>query len=338
VVDAVSVGNGIHLAFLEVTLIVVALFSLDGARMNSLTASTTKLGFIGLGGMGSRIAARLLAAGYEVSTFDQNPAKKDALKTKGARACESVAELTRSVDVVLSCLTDDQAVRDVYWGAGGVLESAKPEIVVIEMSTILPVTSRELASKASQAGVQAMDVAISGSTPAAEQGTLTLLAGGNPDIFEASQPIFQAIAAKYFHLGPSGAGTTMKMVVNAILGIGMQAIAEAAAMGENAGLSREILLQVLSQTAVIAPAHVGKLSRVARGDYSPQFPLPLMNKDFRLILRLAGDVGAKMPATMAAFQVNTETLQMYGDLDFSAVLEYMEQASARLVSSQFVTR
>jgi len=306
--------------------------------MNSLTASTTKLGFIGLGGMGSRIAARLLAAGYEVSTFDQNPAKKDALKTKGARACESVAELTRSVDVVLSCLTDDQAVRDVYLGAGGVLESAKPEIVVIEMSTILPVTSRELASKASQAGVQAMDVAISGSTPAAEQGTLTLLAGGNPDIFEASQPIFQAIAAKYFHLGPSGAGTTMKMVVNAILGIGMQAIAEAAAMGENAGLSREILLQVLSQTAVIAPAHVGKLSRVARGDYSPQFPLPLMNKDFRLILRLAGDVGAKMPATMAAFQVNTETLQMYGDLDFSAVLEYMGQASARLVSSQFVTR
>jgi 3-hydroxyisobutyrate dehydrogenase-like beta-hydroxyacid dehydrogenase len=288
--------------------------------------------------MGSRIAARLLAAGYEVSTFDQNPAKRDALKAKGARASESVLELTRSVDVVLSCLTDDQAVGDVYFGAGGVLENAKPETVVIEMSTILPETSRELASKASQVGVQAMDVAISGSTPAAEQGTLTLLAGGNPDVFEASQPIFQAIAAKYFHMGPSGAGTTMKMVVNAILGIGMQAIAEASALGEKSGLSREILLQVLAQTAVIAPAHVGKLSRAARGDYSPQFPLPLMNKDFRLILELAGEVGAKMPATSAAFQVNTETLQMYGDLDFSAVLKYMEQASAKLASSQFATR
>jgi 3-hydroxyisobutyrate dehydrogenase-like beta-hydroxyacid dehydrogenase len=288
--------------------------------------------------MGSRIAARLLAAGYEVSTFDQNPAKRDALKAKGARASESVLELTRSVDVVLSCLTDDQAVGDVYFGAGGVLENAKPETVVIEMSTILPETSRELASKASQVGVQAMDVAISGSTPAAEQGTLTLLAGGNPDVFEASQPVFQAIAAKYFHMGPSGAGTTMKMVVNAILGIGMQAIAEASALGEKSGLSREILLQVLAQTAVIAPAHVGKLSRAARGDYSPQFPLPLMNKDFRLILELAGEVGAKMPATSAAFQVNTETLQMYGDLDFSAVLKYMEQASAKLASSQFATR
>jgi len=306
--------------------------------MNTFTANTTRLGYIGLGGMGSRIAARLLAAGYEVSTFDQNPAKRDALKAKGARASESVLELTRSVDVVLSCLTDDQAVGDVYFGAGGVLENAKPETVVIEMSTILPETSRELASKASQVGVQAMDVAISGSTPAAEQGTLTLLAGGNPDVFEASQPIFQAIAAKYFHMGPSGAGTTMKMVVNAILGIGMQAIAEASALGEKSGLSREILLQVLAQTAVIAPAHVGKLSRAARGDFSPQFPLPLMNKDFRLILGLAGEVGAKMPATSAAFQVNTETLQMYGDLDFSAVLKYMEQASAKLASSQFATR
>ena len=305
--------------------------------MNSFTVNTTKLGFIGLGSMGSRVAVRLLAAGYEVSVFARNPSKRAALQAKGATACKSLAELARSVHAVLSCLTDDQAVRDVYFGADGVLANAKPGQVVIEMSTILPATSRELASKASQAGVQALDVAISGSTPAAEQGTITLLAGGNPDVFEASLPIFQAIAAKYFHLGPSGAGTTMKMVVNAILGIGMQAIAEAAAMGEKAGLSHEILLQVLSQTAVIAPAHQGKLSRAARGDYSPQFPLQLMNKDFRLILQLAGEVKAMMPATSAAFQVNTETLGMHGDLDFSAVMEYMEQTSAKQTSSRFTT-
>jgi 3-hydroxyisobutyrate dehydrogenase len=306
--------------------------------MNSFAANTTKLGFIGLGGMGSRIAARLLAAGYEVSVFARNPAKRAALQAKGAMVCGSVAELARSVHVVLSCLTDDQAVRDVYFGEGGVLENAKPGTVVIEMSTILPATSRELASKAAQAGVQALDVAISGSTPAAEQGTVTLLAGGNPDVFQASVPVFQAIAAKYFHLGPSGAGTTMKMVVNAILGIGMQAIAEAAAMGEKAGLSREILLQVLSRMAVIAPAYQGKFPRAVRRDYSPQFPLPLMNKDFRLILQLAGELGAAMPATSAAFQVNTEALAERSDLDFSAVLEYMEQASAKLASSQFATQ
>jgi 3-hydroxyisobutyrate dehydrogenase-like beta-hydroxyacid dehydrogenase len=306
--------------------------------MNSFTTNGTKLGFIGLGSMGSRIAARLLAAGFQVSVFARNPAKRDAFKAKGATAYESVAELARSVHVILSCLTDDQAVRDVYLDADGVIENAKPGTVVIEMSTILPATSRELAGKASRAGVQVLDVAISGSTPAAEQGTVTLLAGGNPDVFQASLPIFQAVAAKYFHLGPSGAGTTMKMVVNAILGAEMQAIAEAAAMGEKAGLSREILLQVLSQTAVIAPAHLGKLSRAARGDYSAQFPLPLMNKDFRLILQLAGEVHAAMPATSAAFQVNTEALGRYGDLDFSAVMEYMEQVSAKNDSSLSTTR
>ena len=302
--------------------------------MNSFSANTTKLGFIGLGGMGTRIAARLLAAGYDVSVFDRNPAKRDALKAKGARAAESLAELAGSVHVVLSCLTNDQSVRDVYFGGDGVLENIRPETVVIEMSTILPATSRELASKGVQAGVQVLDVAISGSTPAAEQGTVTLLAGGNPDVFQASLPIFQAIAAKYFHLGPSGAGTTMKMVVNAILGVEMQVIAEAAALGEKAGLSREILLQVLAQTAVIAPAHVGKLARAARGEYAPQFPLALMNKDFRLILRLADEVGAMMPTTAAAFQVSTETLATHGDSDFSAVMEHMGQVSTKKASRQ----
>ena len=297
--------------------------------MKSFTANTTRLGYIGLGGMGSRIAGRLLTAGYEVSVFDQIPAKTDALKAKGAKATESIAALSRSIDVVLSCLTDDQAVRNVYFGESGVLANLKPGSVVIEMSTILPATSREVASKGLQAGIEVLDVAISGSTPAAEQGTLTLLAGGSPDVFQASEPVFKAIAAKYFHLGPSGAGTTMKMVVNAMLGIGMQAIAEAAAMGEKAGLSRDILLKVLSQTALIAPAYQGKFPRMAQRDYSPQFPLPLMNKDFRLILQLAGEVGAAMPATSAAFEVNAATLGKHADLDFSAVVEYMEEASTK---------
>jgi 3-hydroxyisobutyrate dehydrogenase-like beta-hydroxyacid dehydrogenase len=197
------------------------------------------------------------------------------------------------------------------------------------MSTVSPATSRELANKASDLGVQMLDVAISGSTPAAEAGTLFLLAGGDPDFFQAARPIFQAIASKYFHLGPSGAGTTMKLVVNAILGIGMQAIAEAAALGERAGLSRDVLLEVLAQTAVVAPAHAGKLSRAARGDYSPQFPLPLMNKDFSLILQLAAGVDAVMPATSAAFQINSEAMAADADQDFSVVMKIMEHRTAK---------
>jgi 3-hydroxyisobutyrate dehydrogenase-like beta-hydroxyacid dehydrogenase len=304
--------------------------------MNSFEPSTTKLGFIGLGNMGSRIAARLLAAGYSVSVYDRNKAKSEGFKAKSASPSESVAALAKSVDVVLSCLTDDQSVRDAYLGSAGVLANAKTGLVILEMSTVLPATSRELALKGSDAGMQVLDVAISGSTPAAEQGTVTLLAGGNPNVFEQALPIFKSIAAKYFHLGPNGAGTTMKLVVNTILGIGMQAIAEAAALGEKSGLSRDVLLQVLAQTAVIAPAHAGKLSRSVHNDYGPQFPLPLMNKDFRLILQLADDVHAVMPATTASFKVNSEALTVYADRDFSVVMKQMEDMSSGEVAKKSV--
>jgi 3-hydroxyisobutyrate dehydrogenase-like beta-hydroxyacid dehydrogenase len=302
--------------------------------MHAFEPSTTKLAFIGLGNMGSRVAKRLLAAGYAVSVFDRDRSKSEAHKQNGATPVDSVAELAKSVNVFLSCLTDDQAVRDIYYGPAGVLANAPAGLVILEMSTVSPATSRELANKASDLGVQMLDVAISGSTPAAEAGTLLLLAGGNPDFFQAARPIFQAIASNYFHLGPSGAGTTMKLVVNAILGIGMQTIAEAAALGEKAGLSRDVLLEVLAQTAVVAPAHAGKLARAARGDYSPQFPLPLMNKDFRLILQLAADVDAVMPATSAAFEINTEAMAAYADQDFSVVMKIMEHRTAKAPAVQ----
>ena len=117
----------------------------------------------------------------------------------------------------------------------------------------------------------------------------------------------------------------MKLVVNTLLGIGMQAIAEAVALGEKAGLDRHRLLDVLSQTAVVAPAHVGKLQRAMTGDYSPQFPLRLMNKDLGLILHLAAAVGAQMPATHAAFEVNSAQLTQANEQDFSAVIQQMEK-------------
>src|SRR6266436_2750646 len=125
--------------------------------------------------------------------------------------------------------------------------------------------------------------------------------------------------------GPSGSGATMKLVVNTLLGIGMQAIAEAVALGEKAGLDRHRLLEVLSQTAVVAPAHAGKLQRAMNGDYSPQFPLRLMNKDFGLILNLAAAVGARMPATAAAFEVNARQSEQGNEQDFSAVILRMEK-------------
>jgi 3-hydroxyisobutyrate dehydrogenase len=292
--------------------------------MKSLTADQVKVGFIGLGNMGSRMAQRLLDHGYHLEVYDRDPAKAEAIAAKGGVVAKNILELARSVDVLLSCLTNDEAVQSVYAGVEGFFAGARAGTVVLEMSTISPESSRELHKLGAKSGIEVMDVAISGSTPAAEKGILTLLAGGNRELFRAAKPIFELLAKQYFLLGGPGSGTAMKLVVNTLLGVGMQAIAEAVVLGEKAGLDRKQLLDVLSQTAVIAPAHVGKLARIAINDYTPQFPLRLMNKDFTLILKAAAEARIPMPATEAAFHVNSEELAGGEEVDFSAVLRRME--------------
>jgi 3-hydroxyisobutyrate dehydrogenase-like beta-hydroxyacid dehydrogenase len=295
--------------------------------MKRLTADHAKLGFIGLGNMGSRIAQRLLDHGYHLVVYDMDITKAEAIAAQRDIAAKNILDLARTADVILSCLTNDEAVRSVYTGSEGVFAGARPGTVVLEMSTISPENSRELHRLGAGGDIEVLDVAISGSTPAAEQGILTLLVGGNPELFHAAEPIFQAVAKQYFLLGDSGSGTAMKLVVNTLLGVGMQAIAEAVVLGEKTGLARGRLLEVLSQTAVIAPAHVGKLARAALNDYRPQFPLRLMNKDFQLILKAAAQEHVPMPVTEAAFRVNSDELAHNDEEDFSAVLRRMEEVA-----------
>jgi 3-hydroxyisobutyrate dehydrogenase len=293
--------------------------------MEAMTAGKSKLGFVGIGYMGRPIARRLLESGFKVTAYDRDRNKAKELVRYGASVAESVSQLAAGCDVILSCLPSDEAVLDLYRGSNGALADTSPGSVIIDMSTVYPETSRELSRLGSERGIKVLDVTISGSVPAAEQGILTLFGGGDQECFAAAQSIFRAIAQKYFYVGPSGSGATMKLVVNTLLGTGMQAIAEAVALGEKAGLDRHRLLDVLSETAVVAPAHLGKLQRAMNGDYSPQFPLRLMNKDFGLIFYLAAAVGARMPATEAAFEVNARQSEQGEEQDFSAVILQMEK-------------
>jgi 3-hydroxyisobutyrate dehydrogenase-like beta-hydroxyacid dehydrogenase len=296
--------------------------------MDAITAEKSKLGFIGIGYMGRPIAQRLLRAGFKLRAYDRNRTKAEELIQYGGTVAASVAELSASCDVVLSCLASDAAVLSVYREADGALVNARRGALVIDLSTVIPKTSQELSRLGAERGVEVLDVTMSGSTPVAEQGALTLFGGGDQACFSAAESIFRVIARKYFYLGPSGSGATMKLVVNTLLGIGMQAIAEAVALGEKAGLDRDRLLDILSQTALVAPAHVGKLARAMKNDYSPQFPLRLMNKDFTLILELAAAVGAQMPAARAAFEVNAKQSEQGKEQDFSAVILQMEQQAS----------
>ena len=293
--------------------------------MSPITAGKSKVGFVGVGYMGRPIAQRLLASGFKLIAYDRDRSRSEQLVPHGGTVAESIADLSSSCEVVLSCLPSDEAVLSTYKGPGGTFANAQRGLLVIEMSTVYPETSQELSRLGSERGVDVLDVTISGSTPAAEEGALTLFGGGDQSCFTAAESILRVIARKYFYLGPSGSGATMKLVVNALLGIGMQAIAEAVALGEKAGLDRRRLLDVLRQTAVVAPAHVGKLQRAMNGDYSPQFPLRLMNKDFGLILNLAAAVGARMPATDASFEINARQSEQGEEQDFSAVILRMEK-------------
>ncbi|PYT99802.1 MAG: hypothetical protein DMG38_10145 [Acidobacteria bacterium] len=293
--------------------------------MKPITQENSRLGFAGIGYMGLPIARRLLESGFKLTAYDRNHNKSEQLIQYGGKVAQSVSELSSSCDVVLSCLPSEEAVQDIYIGPDGVFANAHRGSLAIDLSTVYPGTSGQLSRQGSEHGVEVLDVTISGSTPAAEKGLLTLFGGGNKECFDAAESIFRVIAQKYFYLGPSGSGATMKLVVNTLLGIGMQAIAEAVALGEKAGLDRNRLLDVLSQTAVVAPAHVGKLQRAMKSDYSPQFPIRLMNKDFGLILDLAAAVGARMPAASAAFEINARQSDEGAEQDFSAVILQMEK-------------
>src|SRR6267143_2110987 len=294
-------------------------------KMNSLTKENTRLGFIGIGNMGSRITKRLLEHGYQLMAYNRSRENAEALVKYGARVADSIAALASEADVVLSSLTNDDAVKSVYADPEGVLAHVRRGSAIIEMSTVLPATSRELYSLSRKAGVKCLDSPVSGSTPAAEEGTLTLFCGGDEELFQAAQPIFSSIASQYFYLGGSGSGTAMKLVANTLLGVGMQAIAESVALGQKEGLDRHRLLDVLSHTAVIAPAHLGKLSRADARDYSAQFALRLMNKDFGLVLETAAAAKVPMPATAAAFQMNVAEFNEGKEEDFSAVIALMER-------------
>src|ERR1700678_1586515 len=288
-----------------------------------LDKSAVQLGFIGLGLMGSGLTRRLHSAGWNVHACNRSPGPADTLRRDGVVIALSVAELVVGSDVVLSSLANDEAVYSVYFANDGVFSAAKRGTIILEMSTISPELSRLLHQQASTHGISFLDLAVSGSTPAVEAGTITLLAGGDQKTFEQCAPIYESIAKQWFLMGPASSGSLMKLVVNLLLGLDMQAIAEAVSLGEHLKLDRNILLDVLSRTAVIPPAFVGKFQKIKNGDYTPEFPLRLMSKDMDLVMNAAKESGADLPAATVAQSVLTANLAASGDLDLAAITPFV---------------
>lgn len=277
---------------------------------------TTKLGFIGMGHMGSHMAARLRGAGYPVTVYDRSKEKSQA---------ESPRELAAHSEVILMSVTDDAAVEQVMFGPGGALEGLQKGSRIIDLSTVSPGSSRRLYNAAREKGAAMIDAAVSGSVPQVDQGSLVIFVGGDQQTYEQCRPILEILGQHIFYMGPSGMGTTMKLVVNTLLGLGMQALAEAIVLGQKAGLEKGLLLEVLEQTAVMSPSQKSKLANVGSDQYPTLFALSLMHKDLGLVIRQAAEISASMPATAAAEQMYTAAMAKGTDEDFSVVIRFMQQ-------------
>jgi 3-hydroxyisobutyrate dehydrogenase-like beta-hydroxyacid dehydrogenase len=301
--------------------------------MNGKQNHPPRLGFIGLGAMGSRMAGRLLAAGYELTVFNRSPERIRPLEQRGARSAHTPAEVARNAEIVLVSVADDAAAEAVIAGTDGVLSAAPggAVTVIINTSTVSPGLSRRLYEAAQNKGVWLLDAPVSGSTPQAEDGKLVIFVGGDRAAYDPCRPVLEVLGQEAFYIGPAGSGSTMKLCVNALLGLGVQALAEAIALGLKAGLSRDAFLDVLGSTVVLSPSQKSKLDNARRDRYPATFPLRLMAKDLGLILETARALSVEMPATTAARAVSAaEAARQRAsgrDEDFSSVVRAMQEAA-----------
>ncbi len=285
--------------------------------------SKPTIGFIGMGHMGSHMAPRLIRAGYHLTVYDRTREKAQAIA--GATVAETPEEAAANSDVVIPIVSNDAALEEVMLGPNGVLAGTHAGSVIIDMSTVSPHTSRHLFQAAREKGVAMIDAAVSGSVPQVEQGSLVIFVGGDQQTYEQCKPILDVLGENSFYMGASGMGSTMKLVVNTLLGLGMQALAEAIALGEKAGLEKGLLLDVLGQTTVLTPGQKSKLENAKREEYPTNFALSLMHKDLSLVLSQAYDLSVSMPATAAAQQMYTAAMAKGRDADFSLMIQFMEE-------------
>ncbi len=287
----------------------------------------TTIGFAGLGRMGGNMAARLLGAGFPLTVWNRSATKSARFVEQGARLAGSPREMAAASEIVLTSLADPAAVTATYYGPDGILAGARRGAILVDMSTVSPSLAKQIAKDAAIAGARFLDAPVAGSIKAAEEGTLAILAGGDHDAYVACQEVFGAISRVSYHLGPNGSGATMKLISNAMLATVVQALAEAVALGEKAGLDSAAIVEVIGASSAAAPVVKAKAAAIAERRYQPAaFTLKLMQKDLWLALSLANELVVPMPtAALTHDMVVAATASGRGDHDFAAVTALMEQ-------------
>ena len=293
-----------------------------------MSAEKLRVGMVGIGAMGTPMSTNLIKAGFPVTVYDRNPERLEPLQKLGAQPAENCADVARRVDVVITVIGTVQDELEAVMGTNGVLEGAHPDLTLIDCSTVGIVATREMSSAAEQNGVAFIDATISGSTGPAQEGSLGFMVGAhNPDL-ERVRPVLLAMGNKIHHMGPPGAGSAMKVMINLMIGMTVLTVAETLTLGRKAGLDPEQMLEVLGETSVRSPhlTHKGKM--MIEREFEPAFMLKYMQKDFDLIMEAAHALEMPLFTSALAHQVYTAAnVAGYGELDYSAVVKFLDQVS-----------
>jgi len=284
------------------------------------------VGFIGLGLMGKPMAQNLLRAGFPLVVWNRTRSKADDLVRDGAKLAANPREAAAQADVLITIVSDPPALEDVLFGADGAMAGLRKGSLLIDSSTVSPETARRVAAACAERGVDFLDAPVTGGTWGAQKGELVFMVGGKAETLERAKPVLEAMGKKFFLLGPNGAGQTVKLGMNLLLALQVDAFAEALALVTAAGVPAERLLEVLQSSMARSGVLDVKAPMMVKGEFPASFPLRLMHKDVRLALELAREHGVALPSGAAAYATYSAVKDASkDDPDFAAVARFWKK-------------
>jgi 3-hydroxyisobutyrate dehydrogenase-like beta-hydroxyacid dehydrogenase len=287
------------------------------------------IGFIGLGAMGSRIAGRLLDAGNDLYGTDRTKSHAEALIERGMQWRESPREVAAVADVVFSMVTDDDAVQAITSGSDGILAGLQPGHVYVDMSTISPHASRDVAAQVQSVGAEMLDAPVSGSIPQAESGTLAIMVGGDAQAFAAVEPMLREVGQTVTHVGTNGQGLLLKLAINISLAVQTLAFSEGLVLAERGGIDPRLAAEVMSTSSIGSPMLKARVPLLLDLPDQAWFDVTMMHKDIRLALETADELAIPLPSAGVADQILTRADELgYGHRDLASLHQVLGKLAA----------
>jgi 3-hydroxyisobutyrate dehydrogenase-like beta-hydroxyacid dehydrogenase len=286
------------------------------------------VGLIGLGLMGKPMGRNLLKAGFPLVVWNRTAARAEELVSEGAKLAPNPRDTAVAADVLISIVSDPPALEEVLWGTHGAMEGLRRGSIYMYSSTISPELARRVAAACGERGVDFLDAPVTGGDWGAKKGELVFMIGGKAEVLERVKPVLEVLGKKFFLLGPNGAGQTVKLAMNLILALEVEALAEALALATSGGVAGEKLVEVMQSSMARAGVLDVKAPLMLKHEFAASFPLRLMHKDMRLALELARQQGVNLPAAAAAYATYSAVKDASkDDPDYSAVARFWSKAA-----------